>query len=173
MEAWMQQDSQTEIMETFEKQTFRNRCLICDMQGRVIRLSVPVCKVESKQLTRDIMINQQQRWQHQHWEAMKSAYKHTPYYDYYADYFRPWYEKPTRWLIDLNEGLAAVVSLLINNVFPQAGTTQELHARTNDWSQQTWTDSHPWQNELSIVDTLFRLGPETKMAIRNRKVLTK
>ena len=66
----MSSEYEIEQMETFEKQTFRNRCLIRDPKGEIIRLTVPVKKVEHKQLTRDIEISYQTRWQHQHWIAI-------------------------------------------------------------------------------------------------------
>ena len=53
----MSEPYEIEQMETFEKQTFRNRCLIRDPKGEIIRLTVPVGKVEHKQLTRDIQIS--------------------------------------------------------------------------------------------------------------------
>ena len=58
-------DNQIEVMESFEKQTFRNRCLITTPDAPLM-LSVPVKKVDHKQLTRDVEISYQQRWQHQH-----------------------------------------------------------------------------------------------------------
>ena len=56
-EALMCEPVTIEQMETFEKQTFRNRALIRDAKGDLIRLTVPVGKVEHKQLTRDIEIS--------------------------------------------------------------------------------------------------------------------
>ena len=55
--ALVHDDCEIEQWETFEKQTFRNRCLIRDPKGEVIRLSVPVGKAEHKQLTKDIIGN--------------------------------------------------------------------------------------------------------------------
>jgi len=148
--------AEVEVMETFEKQTYRNRCII---RGGV-RLTVPVQKVESKQLTRDIEISYQQHWQHQHWMAIRSAYEHTPYFRYYEDYLRPFYEKETKYLIDLNQQLTATIWSLLKNRIPS--TFYLLPSTyTGDWRGQTWTDRHPWQNELSILDTLFEKGPET------------
>ena len=43
-----------EVQESFVKQTYRNRCLIHDAQGHEVILTVPVLKVEHKQLTRDV-----------------------------------------------------------------------------------------------------------------------
>lgn len=141
-----------EQMESFEKQTFRNRALIRDAKGELVRLTVPVKKVEHKQLTRDIAISYQTRWQHQHWITLVSTYQHTPYFMYFADYLRPFYEREYKWLLDLNDELNATLVSLYNKQKP----TAIQHAqRTVDWSGQIWTDRHPWQTELSILDSLF------------------
>ena len=150
-----------EQMETFEKQTFRNRCTIRGTMDNgkwtmdnLIRLTVPVKKVEHKQLTRDIEISYQTRWQHQHWITLVSAYQHTPYFMYFADYLRPFYEKEYKWLLDLNDELNATLVALLKKERPIANS-QQLMSRSLDWSGQIWTDKHPWQTELSILDTLF------------------
>jgi len=159
MEALMSEPATIEQMETFEKQTFRNRCLIrCTKDGStmydLVRLTVPVKKVEHKQLTRDIQISYQTRWQHQHWITLVSAYQHTPYFMYFADYLRPFYEKEYKWLLDLNDELNATLMSLLRRQKPSEFSNQ-LSERTQDWSGQIWTDQHPWQTELSILDTLF------------------
>ena len=160
IEALISEPATIEQMETFEKQTFRNRALIRDAKGDLVRLTVPVGKVEHKQLTRDIQISYQTRWQHQHWITLVSAYQHTPYFLYFADYLRLFYEKEYKWLIDLNDEMnATLVSLLrrerpASPVRSETTTLREVR-RTQDWSGQIWTDKHPWQTELSILDTLF------------------
>ena len=141
-----------EQMESFEKQTFRNRALIRDAKGELVRLTVPVKKVEHKQLTRDIAISYQTRWQHQHWITLVSTYQHTPYFMYFADYLRPFYEREYKWLLDLNDELNATLVSLLNKQKP--GAIQPAQ-RTADWSGQIWTDRHPWQTEMSILDSLF------------------
>ena len=166
-EALMRGEYVIEQMETFEKQTFRNRCLIRDRSAdraqstehRAIMLTVPVGKVEHKQLTRDIEISYQSKWQHQHWIAIESAYRHKPYFIYFADYLRPFYEKQYKWLIDLNDGLTETIVCLLNKRPPTAvgsetATLRDVR-RTADWSGETWTDQHPWQKEISVLDTLF------------------
>ena len=163
MEALISEPATIEQMETFEKQTFRNRCLrkvqSDNVQGtkeHLIRLTVPVGKVEHKQLTRDIQISYQSRWQHQHWITLVSAYQHTPYFMYFADYLRPFYEKEYKWLLDLNDELnATLVSLMRRQKPTNVPCTRYQGQRTSDWSGNIWTDKHPWQTELSILDTLF------------------
>ncbi|MBO7457886.1 MAG: WbqC family protein [Paludibacteraceae bacterium] len=152
MQALMNEPATIEQMETFEKQTFRNRCLIRDARGEIVRLTVPVGKVEHKQLTRDIEISYQTRWQHQHWITLVSAYQHTPYFMYLADYLRPFYEREYKWLLDLNDELNATIASLLKRELPQGLITC---SRTADWSGGIWTDKHPWQTEVSVLDTLF------------------
>ena len=163
---------QIEVMESFPKQTYRNRCTITTPDGP-LTLSVPVKRADSKQLTRDVEISYQQKWQHQHWIALMSAYKRTPYFDYYADFFRPFYERETKFLVDLNEGLhEVIVDLLNNNASPIvnkdninnscAAPTLRL-AKTTDWQG---LDLEPcFGNGQSILDLLFEYGPETIMKI--------
>jgi len=157
MEALMREPATIEQMETFEKQTFRNRALIRDAKGELVRLTIPVKKVEHKQLTRDIEISYQSRWQHQHWITLVSAYQHTPYFMYFADYLKPFYEREYKWLMDLNDELNATLAALLKRERPTIVESQKskLKSRTEDWSGQIWTDKHPWQTELSVLDTLF------------------
>jgi hypothetical protein len=151
-----------EVMESFPKQTYRNRCTIGTPDGP-LTLSVPVKRADSKQLTRDVEISYQQKWQHQHWIALKSAYKRTPYFDYYADFLRPFYEKETRFLVDFNEEIHGVVrQLLMNKVSlahsPMAGGLPLL-CRTAEWQGQDL--EYCFGDGCSILDMLFEYGPET------------
>ena len=153
---------QIEVMESFPKQTYRNRCTITTPDGP-LTLSVPVKRADSKQLTRDVEISYQQRWQHQHWIALVSAYKRTPYFDYYADFFRPFYEKETKFLVDLNEGLHEVIVRLMANREPGAKNQEQRLITTTDWSG---LDLEPcFGNGQSILDLLFEYGPETPLAL--------
>ncbi len=155
LEALMREPATIEQMETFEKQTFRNRALIRDTKGDPVRLTVPVKKVEHKQLTRDIEISYQTRWQHQHWITLVSSYQHTPYFMYFADYLRPFYEREYKWLLDLNDEMNATLVALLKKERPSIIDKSIIEHRTTDWSGQIWTDQHPWQTELSVLETLF------------------
>jgi hypothetical protein len=154
---------QIEVMESFPKQTYRNRCTITTPDGP-LTLSVPVKRADSKQLTRDVEISYQQKWQHQHWIALMSAYKRTPYFDYYADFFRPFYEKETKFLVDFNEGLhETIIRLMANDV--AIGNWQLVIGknRTSDWQG---LDLEPcFGDGQGILDMLFEYGPETVIKI--------
>ncbi len=161
-------------------------------------LSIPVCKVESKQFTKDVRINYQADWQHQHWNALRSAYEHTPFFAYYADYFRVFYEQHWEYLLDYNMGLHEVVLALLRNQEPLCCRTQNRFAAehrtaslqktvrksirsqlTETWGEdkdldryfkgsvapyhQIFADKNGFQENLSIVDLLFNLGPEAAL----------
>ena len=152
-----------EVMESFPTQTYRTRCPITTPDGP-LTLSVPVKRADSKQLTRDVEISYQQKWQHQHWITLISAYKRTPYFDYYADFFRPFYEKETKFLVDFNEGLhETIIRLMANDV--AIGNWQLVIGknRTSDWQG---LDLEPcFGDGQSILDMLFEYGPETVIKI--------
>ena len=177
---------QIEVMESFPKQTYRNRCTISQAIGRkgdeakgerreakgweLLTLSVPVKRADSKQLTRDVEISYQQKWQHQHWIALMSAYKRTPYFDYYADFFRPFYEKETKFLVDFNEGLhETIIRLMANDVAIGNWQLAIGKNRTSDWQG---LDLEPcFGDGQSILDMLFEYGPETPVVLRPNTTL--
>lgn len=154
---------QIEVMESFPKQTYRNRSTITTPDG-LLTLSVPVKRADSKQLTRDVEISYQQKWQHQHWIALMSAYKRTPYFDYYADFFRPFYEKETKFLVDFNEGLhETIIRLMANDVAIGNWQLAIGKNRTSDWQG---LDLEPcFGDGQSILDLLFEYGPGTMIKI--------
>lgn len=153
---------QIEVMESFPKQTYRNRCTIATPDGP-LTLTVPVKRVDSKQFTRDVEISYQKRWQHQHWIALVSAYKRTPYLDYYADFFRPFYEQETRFLVDFNEKIHDVIVRLMANDEPRIKSQEQRLITTADWAGQDLEST--FGNGQSILDILFEYGPESVMKI--------
>lgn len=104
---WMQklhryQSVLVERNDNFCKQTFRNRCLIATANG-VQALTIPIEKFEgSKCLMRDIRISDHGEWRHIHWNAIVSAYGESPFFDYYADDLRPFFERKWEFLFDFN-----------------------------------------------------------------------
>ncbi len=104
-----------ERCEHYVKQTYRNRCIIAGPDGR-LPLTIPVehRATEGRPLTRDIRISDHGNWRHLHWTALVSAYENSPYFFYYADDFRPFYEQKYKYLVDFNEALCAKVCELLD-----------------------------------------------------------
>ncbi|QCK14262.1 WbqC family protein [Mangrovivirga cuniculi] len=87
--------------EYFEKQTYRNRCHILG-PNNIVRLTVPVIGAQKKIKTKDIKIENSQRWQSIHLRSIQASYGKSPFYDHYIDYIEPFFLKNYNFLWDLN-----------------------------------------------------------------------
>ena len=111
-----------EVCDHFTKQTLRNRCWI-DSPSGPLALTIPVVKAEGKIMMRDVRISDHGNWRHQHWVALESSYRQSPFFEYYADDFAPFYEKKWEFLADFNEELMALVASLLDIQKPVSRTT--------------------------------------------------
>lgn len=103
-----------EAYDHYMKQTYRNRCVIDSSSGE-LNLTIPVEKSEAdKCLMKDVRISDHGNWRHLHWNALVSSYRHSPFFEYYADDFRPFYEKKWTYLLDFNEELCRLVCQLLD-----------------------------------------------------------
>lgn len=119
-----------EAHETFAKQTYRNRCLIATAQG-MQALTVPVAASSNTPIA-DVRLSDHGHWQHQHWQAITSAYGDSPFLDYYEDDLRPFFFETDRWefLIDYNEAIRQTMCELLD-IHPQVElTTAYVKSRT-------------------------------------------
>ncbi len=105
--------AQIEVHDHYQKQSYRNRCVIAGANGPMT-LSIPVEKAKSDTAPmRDTRISDHGNWRHLHWNAILSAYNSTPFFPYYEDDFRPFYEEKNPFLHDFNERLRQLVCRLI------------------------------------------------------------
>ena len=98
-----------EQWENFQKQTYRNRCLIATTNG-IQALTVPVegnspLSTLHSPLIKDIRISDHGNWRHLHWNALQSAYGESPFFEYYQDDIRPFFESRWTFLLDFNEAI--------------------------------------------------------------------
>ncbi len=173
-----------EAHEHYQKQSYRNRCHIGAANG-AMPLSIPVeHDKRAKQLTRDIRLSEHGDWQRQHWRSLESAYRTTPFFEYYQDDFAPFYHKKYDFLWDFNmELLHKCLELL--DVEKEIGTTAEYCAeygenvvdlrhvihpkRTYEFDAkpyyQVFDEKYGFQRDLSVVDLLFNMGNESVLMI--------
>ena len=91
-----------DLGENYVKRSERNRTEIVTPTGGMV-LSVPLVKANRPRTPmRDMRIDNSKRWQPQHWVAILSAYRSSPYYDYIADRIASIYEREWKFLVDLN-----------------------------------------------------------------------
>ena len=174
-----------EQFDSYEKQTYRNRCNIQTANG-VIALTIPVEKPSGlKVSTRDIRISEHNDWQLQHWRSIESAYNSSPFFEYYKDDFQPMYEKKWDFLWDFNLELQAKVLELLD-FQPTIKFTETYNEKLDEHitdlresihpkKQHSFTELKPYyqvfdqrfgfQPNLSIIDLLFNMGNESQLII--------
>lgn len=180
-----------EQCEHYVKQTYRNRCVIASAQGP-LSLTIPTeSNKGEKCLVRDVRISDHGNWRHLHWNALQSAYQQSPFFEYYADDFCPFYEKKYPFLFDFNEQLRQLVCSLIgftprvelsteylpefpsddidlrNLIHPKHSCTGALSGYSPLPYYQVFRNRHGFLPDLSIVDLLFNMGPESLLVLRD------
>ena len=153
--------------EPFLKQTYRNRCYIAAANG-VQALTVPVEQPGNHCPVRDVRISDHGDWRRVHWNAIASAYGESPFFEYYQDDLRPFFERRWTFLYDFNFEIMQKVCELLD-IHPHVEHTTEFHSPTTHtplptthhpyW--QVFAHKHGFQPNLSILDLLFCMGPES------------
>ena len=108
--------------ESFIKQTYRNRMLIPTTNGP-LALTIPTNHNTSLAM-KDIRISDHANWRHVHWNALLSAYGESPFFEYYQDDIRPFYEKKYEFLFDFNMEITEKMIELLD-IRPKISVTSE------------------------------------------------
>ena len=108
--------------ESFIKQTYRNRMLIPTTNGS-LALTIPTNHNTSLAM-KDIRISDHANWRHVHWNALLSAYGESPFFEYYQDDIRPFYEKKYEFLFDFNMEITEKMIELLD-IRPKISITNE------------------------------------------------
>jgi hypothetical protein len=122
---------------------------------------------------RNIKIDYSKRWQHQHLVAMESAYRSSPYYDYYGERFAKLYNREWKYLVDLNmaalEEVCAILKRPVPRISEQYIEASELDIDLRPKKQsatfeaapyiQVFSDRFEFEPRLSIYDLVMCEGP--------------
>ena len=108
--------------ESFIKQTYRNRMIIPTTNGP-LSLTIPTNHNTSLAM-KDIRISDHANWRHVHWNALLSAYGESPFFEYYQDDIRPFYEKKYEFLFDFNMEITEKMIELLD-IRPKISITDE------------------------------------------------
>ena len=148
--------------DNFCKQTYRNRCLIATANG-VQALTVPIERYEGAKCPMcDIRISDHGEWRHQHWNAIVSAYGESPFFVYYEDDIRPFFERKWEYLVDFNMAITHKLCELLD-VQPNVQLSDEYidaEALTPHQYYQVHTLRQGFQPNMSALDLLMNEGPE-------------
>ncbi|MBN1387523.1 MAG: WbqC family protein [Bacteroidales bacterium] len=171
--------------ETYAKQTYRNRCYIYSANG-VLPLIIPVEKGSfHKVILRDIKIDNSRKWQREHIHAIKSAYNSSAFFEFYAEQVLKPLESKYQYLVDLNMDILDILVNILEidiridqtaSFIKQYGDDcrdmrysispkNETMYQTREYFQ-VFSPTHGFKPNLSIIDLLFNMGPETWSCIR-------
>ncbi|MEG3657169.1 WbqC family protein [Arenibacter palladensis] len=188
--AIVQNDICWEVMDNFQKQTYRNRCYICTDLGKHM-LNIPIKHVgnrKGKQRYGDVKIDNDYPWQRQHWRTLETAYRTSPFFEFYEDDIAPLYHNTFHSLMDFNLKTIETVCECLQIKMPQDRTevfevevTDKIDGRILINSKanfqfqqpeyvQVFEDRNDFIPNLSILDLLFNEGTNALNYLKNLNI---
>lgn len=169
--------------EYYQKQSYRNRCRIATANG-IMDLSIPVDSA-GKTPIRDLRISDHNNWQTHHWRSIETAYNSSPFFEYYADDFRPFFEKKWLFLWDFNLALFNKTLELLD-IETKIELTEQYKPETCDNFLDLRAAIHPkkeislllkpyyqvfetkfgFMPNMSIIDLLFNMANEAQLILK-------
>ncbi len=176
-----------EAEENYQKQSYRNRCSIYGANGK-LDLNVPISHNKNsgkRSKTKDTLIANEFKWQKLHWKSIESAYRTSPYFEFYEDDIRPLFEKKHKYLLDLNfEVLDKLQEILQEELNISKTTEYELSPSgvldlRKEFSPkvetkismpeytQVFSNKFGFIPNLSVMDLIFMEGPNSENYLRS------
>ena len=171
--------------EYFERSTLRNRAYIAT-SNNIFSLAVPLQHGRQQRCSvKEVRISYSYAWQRQQWHSLEAAYRSSPFFEYFEDYFRPFYEKRYTFLWDYNyELLQTILGILKLNLHIEHTTEYhkdytQINPQIVDYRSkccrkipfqptnttytppiyhQVFNNIYPFAPNLSMVDLLFNTG---------------
>ena len=177
-----------EMDDNYQKQSYRSRTYIAHSNG-ILLLNIPIKhrKDGKKNKTKGTIIENSFPWQLQHWKSLESAYRTSPYFEFYEDELKPIFFKPVDSLLHFNLEVLDLVCELLDLKIKYTFTTeyfknpnqQDLRYLVNpklkidfklDSYFQVLNKQHEFLSNLSILDLLFNEGPNAGTYLENQKI---
>ena len=171
------EDISFEINDFYQKQTLRNRTSIYGSNGK-LDLVIPVkFSYMKKEKLKDIKICNDTKWQNNHFKSIQTAYRNSPYFEFFEDYFFEIFEKKENFLVDINiksiEIIFKILEIKIdysftkeyNNIYNQDNDLRNICNRKKtaiknliDPYSQVFDSRHGHICNLSMIDLIFNQG---------------
>ena len=177
-----------EAEDFYQKQTYRNRMEIHAANGKLM-LSIPIQHLgyDGRQNYKDVQIANEYPWQRNHWLSLKTAYQSSPFFEYYEDDIAPLYQIPYKSLFAFNKQVMETISELLQIQAPKGTTsTYEKDSPHHDLRKlidaktvkttavleytQVFSDKNGFIPNLSILDLLFNMGPQTVPILQSQSL---
>jgi hypothetical protein len=167
-----------ELNKNFNKQTLRNRTYIYG-PNKILKLSIPIKHSKESFTLENTLIENDFQWQKDHWKSIQSAYKSSPFFEFYEDGLRNLYFNNYNKLSVFNiECIKLVYEWL--DISTKSSFTKTFKEKYNteidlrDMAEKNFDDkfivkeyiqvfspNHGFKNNLSILDLVFNQGPNS------------
>lgn len=177
-----------EVSGNYQKQSYRNRAYIAHSNGRLL-LSIPAKHSGNggKIKTKEVQVENAFPWQIQHWKSLESAYRTSPYFEYYEDDLKPLFFNSETSLLDFNMKAFKLVCELLDVEIPYTLTDEylknppqtDLRFLANSKLKtefnlkpyiQVLGDNYDFIPNLSILDLLFNEGTNAIGYLESQKL---
>lgn len=179
-----------EAEEYFEKQTYRNRCHLLSSQ-QIEVLTVPLFGANKKIKSKDIKIDNSQAWNKKHWRTIQTCYGKSPFFEFFAEEFKPIYEKKYNLLWDLNFDLLTICLKITNQPIKITESVSYkksvsgnvidarslIHPKKANFLNKFYkaipygqSFGNEFESNLSVLDLIMNEGPNTKTVIKQSKI---
>ncbi|MCB0430413.1 MAG: WbqC family protein [Flavobacteriales bacterium] len=174
-----------EAHEHYVKQSYRNRCYIYGANG-ILRLTIPVSHGKGEHTpVSEIRLDNSYDWRKMLWKSIQTAYRTSPFFEYYEDQLLPVFMQDEDFLFPWNQALLTLCLRLLEINTPVHTTESyipEYPADVRDLRRihpkgasrglvleplahtpypQVFSGTHGYIAGLSILDMLFHVGPRT------------
>ena len=171
-----------EQFENFPKQTYRNRTNVYGANGK-LSLIIPIHHTGNRCI-KDIEISYAEDWQKLHWKSIKNAYQSSPYFEYYETKLENIFKDQPKTLLAFNlKALKVILEILKTekeyslteeyvqsveflNFREKFSAKKDSEYQMNEY-YQTFSDKLGFIKDLSIIDLICNLGPESTSYIKN------
>lgn len=179
-----------EKSENYQKKSFRNRCHITSPQGVQI-LSVPLKKGKNMAMPiTQVEISYEEDWISDHIRAMEMGYNNSPFFEFYIDEIKELLNRKKSHLIELNQDILDYFCEVLDVSSPILETSDYIRdypIETMDFRKypspskrqgliqgksyvQPFDDHYGYVNDLSILDLIFCMGPESVLYLENEMI---
>lgn len=174
-----------DLNDSYVKQTYRSRCYIAAANGS-LTLNIPIIHsgTGSSMLYKEVLIDHSQPWPVNHLKSITSAYKNSPYYEFYEDdlkaFFKEipehlveWNQKTNEWLLSqlqIEKEVRYATNYLGDDLATYLITAKKKSKLQLDPYLQVFQEKYEFQQPLSGLDLLFNLGPAARVYLKGQHI---